>query len=362
MGNRTLWACAALLALLTSATPSQEQVRGIGEVAAAFHQDNDGGWQNRVDMTDRWYTHGVALSVAHTWAPRGEVGDYRRRIGSPAPARTPGPSVMVYTARHAMYTPQDLAASIPPLDDRQYAGVASITASGFRSRESVRDLVAVSVGAVGPAVAAGEIQRFAHVQGGVVEPRGWDTQIANRPLIQFSASRAWNLSNSRRPTAQQTMAHRSGRSEPARLIAALQPELGGSVGTISATVRAATEATIGLALGDADIPQSWSRIRSLANLLAGDRGTRPGLAIALSGGAAVRAVAYDILVSGDQTAGQRQVRPLVGEAWGAVSLSVNLERWWAAARYDQRWIGPEFESQGSVHRFASVMFAVGLRR
>lgn len=90
----------------------------------------------------------------------------------------------------SIFTPRDLARVIPEMDDRSYAGLLYASFGLVaQSDNRVLDQTLITLGVVGPAAQAGEVQSAVHRGIGAQDPLGWDTQIPN----QF----AWELRHQR---------------------------------------------------------------------------------------------------------------------------------------------------------------------
>jgi hypothetical protein len=90
-----------------------------------------------------------------------------------------------------MYTPRDISLPDPPLDDRPYAGWLYATIGLGIDSPRQTDIVALTVGVVGPASLAEQSQKVIHRITGSAEPRGWDTQLRNEPGIELAYQRRW---------------------------------------------------------------------------------------------------------------------------------------------------------------------------
>ena len=96
-----------------------------------------------------------------------------------------------YAIGQNMYTPDDIALTNPPLDDRPYAGwlygsIGLIAETGRRL-----DQLELTLGVVGPASLAEQTQTIVHEITGSQEPRGWDTQLKNEPGVVLTYQRSW---------------------------------------------------------------------------------------------------------------------------------------------------------------------------
>ena len=137
-------------------------------------------WENDTfGGTDRGYTDGVALALAHTgpswldpvadWLPWGE-----------------GRRTVSYDLAQAMLTPSDTHRRIPDPNDRPYAGVLSAGLTLHIERSNSYNGLKFITGVVGPWSLAKETQREVHRLGGWNLPQGWDYQLHNEPIFNFA--------------------------------------------------------------------------------------------------------------------------------------------------------------------------------
>lgn len=147
--------------------------------------------------TDREYTNGVKL----TWISR-DLTDYRNdpRIpdwGHPVIDRLPFVNEPGLTRNVSlsvgqnMYAPEDLKRTDLIPDQRPYAGITYL-ALGFHSKDSKRmDTLEVDLGIVGPHSYAEEIQETWHRWIDSTEPRGWEHQLKDEPVLNLFYERKW---------------------------------------------------------------------------------------------------------------------------------------------------------------------------
>ncbi len=137
-------------------------------------------WENDTfGGSDRFYTDGVALSLAHTgpswmdpvadWLPWGQG---RRTVG--------------YDITQAMFTPADTTRTVPDPKDRPYAGILSVGLSLHVERSNSYHGIKLLTGVVGPWSLAGETQREVHRLGGWGQSQGWDYQLKNEPIFNLA--------------------------------------------------------------------------------------------------------------------------------------------------------------------------------
>lgn len=139
--------------------------------------------------TDRNYTNGVRAA----WlSGPGRTPAWALDAARWFPLFPDGGTVRTnYAIGQNMYTPDDIALTTPPLDDRPYAGwlygsIGLIAETGRRL-----DQLELTLGVVGPASLAEQTQTIVHEITGSPEPRGWDTQLKNEPGVVLTYQRSW---------------------------------------------------------------------------------------------------------------------------------------------------------------------------
>ncbi len=141
-------------------------------VSARWENDSFGG-------TDRYYTAGVSLGVAHTgpswadpvanWLPWGQ-----------------GRRTVTYDVGMAMMTPDDITLSVPDPEDRPYAGILAAGLTLHVDHTNSSHGLKFVTGVVGPWSFAGETQREVHRIIGAPIPQGWDYQLHNEPILNLA--------------------------------------------------------------------------------------------------------------------------------------------------------------------------------
>lgn len=316
--------------IVFSESASSRGTRNRDPFVVTYHQENDGPWLNHIEQTDRYYTHGIALSVVHR-------PDWGFRFTEALPSGNTQTDVAIgYVFTHKMFTPQDLSISEVIQDDRPYAGLAYLGTALFLVTEYYRDHLQLNLGAVGPITGAGEIQTWSHAQWGGADPQGWPNQLANEPVIQLEFERVyqyiWHFTNN------------FG-------IQAL-PALKGSVGTASSELRVGLVSRIGLnvpedfgppPLGSPFHPSNTQAKASLYGFV----------------GVAGSLVGHDILIQGNtiQTSHGVAIRHGVGEVQVGIGTAVPLRNWRFVAVYYQTAVSEQFAGQNGPHRFGSAMFS-----
>ncbi len=185
--NRSQWASSlriagaiTVLAQAQTSRAADEQIstnaltapKRLWSASARWENDTFGG-------TDRWYTDGVSLGVAHTgpswmdpladWLPWGE-----------------GRRTVSYDLAQVMVTPSDTARPNPAPDDRPYAGILSFGLTLHIEQSNSYHGLKFITGVVGPASLAKETQREVHRLIGNDLPQGWDYQLKNEPILNLA--------------------------------------------------------------------------------------------------------------------------------------------------------------------------------
>ncbi len=179
-------ACAAsvLAAPAFGAATAHDPELGPDDAVVALAFEND-----TFAAADRHYTNGLRIGVSPgTAATPRALSDAAERTGlfpDDARYRT------IFTLGQNMYTPYEIEAEEPAVDDRSWAGwlYASLALAGSDGDRS--HSLELSLGVVGPSARAGHAQRAIHDTFGQTEPRGWDNQIADRPALMLSYQRRW---------------------------------------------------------------------------------------------------------------------------------------------------------------------------
>ena len=98
-----------------------------------------------------------------------------------------------YSVSQRMYTPDDLQQELLTEADRPYAGTL-LWQSTLRSYdEGVADNLSLTLGIVGPASLAEQMQKQVHKIIDAKEPLGWDNQISNEPVFRIEAQRLLSM-------------------------------------------------------------------------------------------------------------------------------------------------------------------------
>lgn len=283
-------------------------------------------------LADRDYTNGIQLG----WTSAdGHVPDFLQGVGKTLWGD--GQMRIAFDLTQQFYTPTDNTVAYPPLTDRPYAGVLMGTASLIHDSGSALSVLAFGLGVLGPAALGEQVQNGFHNLIGQNRTKGWDTQLNNQPLAQFTAQRTWRL--------------------PLGHVGALEtdvlPEVTGSAGLLRVYAQAGGVMRIGQGL-DSD----YGAARILPGLSGGDvfRPTRP-LAWYVFVGVDGQAVAYDVTLQGNLWQDSRSVTfvPMVGEMQGGLAVI------WHGVRLTYTHVLQTQEyrhQQGGLHQFGAFAMSV----
>lgn len=146
---------------------------------------------------DRHYTHGTRLA----YVPRqADVPDWANYIADrmvdfaqllpsrPLILRRSEPALRTLVGlalAQEIFTPGNIATRTPDLDERPYAGwlYGAVSVHALYPEIGRLDSIELSVGVVGPASGAREVQSQWHDTFGLQEPQGWDNQLHPEPAV-----------------------------------------------------------------------------------------------------------------------------------------------------------------------------------
>lgn len=136
-------------------------------------------WENDIFAgTDRFYTDGVSLSLAHTG--RSWLDGLANRLPWGEGRRTAS-----YELGQIMITPQKTSTPIPDPNDRPYAGILYAALSLHVERDSHYHGLKLIGGVIGPWSLAEQTQKQVHRWTGSPIPKGWDAQLHNEPVLNL---------------------------------------------------------------------------------------------------------------------------------------------------------------------------------
>ena len=246
----------------------------------------------------------AAAALAHTLLGAGTV-----RIG--------------FALSHQFYTPGNTALRQPDPRDRPYAGYLAATFSLMQDSGSGRDLLAVSLGVVGPSALAAQVQNEFHQLIGVAGVAGWSHQLRDEPAVELLGQHTWRIAAGR----------------VASIEADMLPSVTLGVGTVRDYVQTALVLRVGQGL---DTDYGAARIRP--GISGGDAFVAaPGVAWYLFGGINGQAVQHDVFLDGNLFVRSPHVKRnfFLGE------LEAGLAVIWRGVRlsYVQTWQTEQFRHQ-----------------
>ena len=306
-----------------------------------FYWENDGGYVQPNHSRDRYYTNGGALGITHQpdWAQRlAPHMPFAERFG---PAETGAG----YILGQKMFTPADIEDPDRNKNDRPYAGYLFAGAYWQRATEHTLDHFQVNVGLVGPSTRARDIQREVHDLVSAREPRGWDHQLRDEPVIQgwFYKKWRWSPLDPAGPWA--------GRDMDLQIL----PQVGAAVGTAYRHVEMGSTLRVGF-----NMPDDFGRDR-INDPVAATAQPRRGWGAHLFGYTGVRFVDHNMFLSGNNfRSGGHGVspRPVVGEAQFGFAASYRGPKWTSQFSYAQNFQTDEFTSQAGTHSFATIILSI----
>ena len=140
------------------------------------------------------YTNGIYLSSLRIASPGDEgiapgvlVGPVASLLG------LSGATLTAASFGQGIVTPKDISRRVPDPTDAPYAGFLIFRSAQVARHDDVADVAAISLGLIGPASGAEQVQRSIHRLTGSTTPQGWDTQVSNRALVGLERARAWRF-------------------------------------------------------------------------------------------------------------------------------------------------------------------------
>lgn len=144
--------------------------------------------------TDNGYTNGLYISLFETGESDNttvEADFWVSPLMWSLPQDSHRETINAYMIGQTMVTPSDITIADPGPNEIPYSALLAFTNSYVTLNEHVADQVSTTIGLIGPAALGEEAQKFVHRIIGSDEPLGWDTQLKNEIVFQFSRARAW---------------------------------------------------------------------------------------------------------------------------------------------------------------------------
>jgi hypothetical protein len=328
--NLATWIVPFVLMAAPTALLAQPSARGTLTVIA----ENDAFYK-----VDRHYTSGLQA----VWVPDMEVPppDWIRTLSRGMRSFSAGPIRHGYSVGQSMFTSSDLDLEDPPPGERPYAGwlYASIGLGAESGRRL--DEVGLTVGVIGPASLAEQVQEVLHDVTGARIPRGWDTQLEDELGFVVTRQRTWRGKDvAPRPRWQLDFS----------------PHVGFALGTVLAYGNAGITMRYGK-----NLPNDYGPPRLQSGLPATGYFSQPDhFGWYLFAGVEARAVARNVFLDGNTFHDSRSVdkEHLIGDLqFGAVFD-------WPALRlsYTHVMRTREFASQDRADQFGALSFSVKLQR
>lgn len=184
MNLRTLAALAATLVLPAVAAQAQP----AADTASIWTLQDENASISAGKPTDRLYVNGLRLGWT---SPTTVVPDFLADLG-----RTlwgSGQQRIAFDLAQQIYTPIGTTAIIPDPHDRPYAGVLLGNFSLMNDSDDTRSVLTLSLGVVGPASGAEQLQNGFHGLIGQSGTKGWGSQIENTPAVELLHEQTWRL-------------------------------------------------------------------------------------------------------------------------------------------------------------------------
>jgi hypothetical protein len=327
----TLWTTTALAATLM--LPSiVARAQSAPDTASIWTLQGENASLSLSDLADRFYVNGLRLGWT---SPTGKVPDALTGLGNALWGG--GQQRVAIDLAQQIYTPAGTTANVPSPFDRPFAGLLLGDFSLMSDTADTRSVLTVSLGLVGPASGAEQLQNDFHDLIGQKHTDGWGSQIHNTPVAELLHERTWRL--------------------PTGTVLGLEtdalPSLTVGIGDLRDYLQTGVTFRFGQGLdSDFGVP----RLRP--GLSGGDAfvPTRP-FAWYVFAGADGQAVGYDLLLQSNPFRSGPHVSTLwdVGEMQGGFAVITNGMRFTVAYVAQT----PEFNGQaGGLHQFGSASLSL----
>jgi lipid A 3-O-deacylase len=188
MSSSAVLACRALaVALLSIVSPAQSNAQalfGVANLQNDLFVGRDGGG----------YTNGIFLSSVRVASRIDAPLEPAALLAPLAPLLGVGrPSLVSFSVGQVIVTPRDLTRTRPDPEDAPYVGGLAFRAAQIEATDDRADLVALSVGVIGPSSGAEQTQKLIHRVVGADRPMGWETQVSDRLLVAIERRAAWRF-------------------------------------------------------------------------------------------------------------------------------------------------------------------------
>ena len=176
------------VSLLASASARAQALPAPDHASIVTLQDENASISaNR--LTDRNYVNGLRASYT---SPTDITGAWLQHFGDELWGA--GRQRFSVDVEQGIFTPDDTDVSTPLPADRPYAGTLTITGTLIHDTLDTRSLIGVTLGLMGPASGARQLQDGFHGAIGQGTDAGWHDQLRNEPLGQLLVGRTWRYS------------------------------------------------------------------------------------------------------------------------------------------------------------------------
>lgn len=317
----------------------------------SVYWENDSRLTNPFDPDDRHYTNGLLLNFGYKpqWAESLAPNmPFAESFGSATQTRTGAGFIL----GHEIHTPDDITIPGPQPDQRPYAGY--LYAGGYWQRDNLGegeqpgvvptlDHFQINLGLVGPSSLAEELQENIHNWFNGDDPRGWDNQLSDEPVIQGYFRKSWRFDGPEVSVGSSVLEMQ------------LIPELDAALGTVDIYGQVGVLGRIGFNLPDDFGPGDIHHIPSVTGLNSRHNGWRPYI----FGRVAGRAVAHNMLLEGNNYEDSLGVdaEPFVGLATVGAWLTYEGDNWAIDYLYSLNFITEEFDGQDGLDTYGTFMLA-----
>ena len=289
---------------------------------------------------DGHFTHGTRIA----WmSGENDVPDWAHEAASHVPLFAEGASTrMVYSLSQSIFTPNDIRDPEVIPNDRPYAGWLHAGFGLVSVSDTRLDNLELSLGVVGPASLAEDVQTTWHRAFDFPHPAGWSHQLKDEPAVMLTYARTW----------------RHWRTFPfLGLSGDIEPDVSASLGNVLTQGGAGFTVRIG---NDLSQHFDYGPPRIQPSLPGSDFfAVRDGLGWYVFAGAEGRAVGHNIFLDGNTFAKSYSVdrRVLVGDL--QIGLAVFIGR--VRLAYTQVYRTKEFVTQDHADQFGSISLSVAFR-
>ena len=184
MNFPTMTAIAAMLMLPAIAARAQS----AGDTASVWTLQDENASLSPARLKDRFYVNGLQIGWT---SPTTNIPDFLADLGHTLWGA--GQQRVGFSLTQQIYTPVNTVAIRPSPYDRPYAGVLLSSFSLINDSQDTRSVLTLSLGLVGPAAGAEQVQNGLHDVIGQANTHGWRGQIQNTPAVELLHERTWRL-------------------------------------------------------------------------------------------------------------------------------------------------------------------------